>query len=67
MASAELVLLFQALESPLGIEVKTSDLRLARQRFYAARKSAPELEDIQIRQSPHDSQTIWLTKGTPKA
>lgn len=66
MASMELILLFRALESPLGIEIKTSDLRLARQRFYAARKSAPELEILQIRQSPHDPQTVWITKGAPK-
>lgn len=68
MAAMELILLFKALESPNGIEVKTSDLRLARQRFYAARKSSPDLEILQIRQCPYDAQTLWITKaGSPLA
>lgn len=58
----ELALLSQALASEWGIEVATSDFKLARQRLYAARRSSPALEQIQIRQAPGGEGRLWLCK-----
>lgn len=64
--SPELELLYQAMGSPLGIAVQTSDFLNARGRLYAARKQSgdPELDRLQLRRSlMMEPDVIWIVKG----
>lgn len=59
-----LELWYQALASPLGIVVQTSDRKLMSQKLYAERQSAgdPALSLISIRNSPYSDGEIWLVR-----
>lgn len=58
-------ILYQALASDFGIEVRSSDPVRARQRLYEARRSTsdPALAILQFRLSPSDRDCILITKG----
>lgn len=60
---------YQALTSPFGIELLTSELEPVRQKLYAERKKLndPDLDVISICQSPFDPTKIWLVKRKPNA
>ena len=65
----ELEILYTALRSPFGIEVRTSNLNLARSRLYAARKESADaaLKHIQIRASRSDPLgSLWLINAPPQ-
>lgn len=67
--AGELEFLYQAMDSPLGICLVTSDIRLAHQRLHKAKRESgdPALDVIQIRTSPLASTSeIWLTRGKKK-
>ena len=59
--------LYQALASPIGIVVWTSDFKLGREKLYAARRQAqdPSLACLQFRASPTSPNEIWIVKGKP--
>ena len=61
----ELEILYQAVASPLGLVVKTSDFQLAQQRLYKARRESGDLEldRLQFRHSPHAPDELWIVKG----
>ena len=61
----ELEILYQAVGSPLGLVVKTSNFQLAQQRFYKARADSgdPDLTRLQFRHSPYDPNDLWIVKG----
>lgn len=64
--TSELELLYQALASPIGIVVRTSNFSLCQQRFYRARREAgdPALDCLQLRRSPFAPEgEIWIVKG----
>jgi hypothetical protein len=58
---------YQALASPLGIELVTSDVEGTRSRLYTARRDAKDtdLDKIAICVSPFDPTKLWLVKRTP--
>lgn len=55
---------YQALSSPLGIELTSSNPESTRAQLYAARKTAQDsdLEQISICLSPFDPTRLWLVK-----
>jgi len=59
-------LLYQALQSPCGIAVRTNNFQLARQKFYAARRECQDsdLAELQFRQGPLDPNELWISKTT---
>ena len=59
-----LELLYQALHSPLGIEIETDDVQSALSRFYAARSAAgdSELARLQFRRQTTPGR-IWIVRG----
>lgn len=64
--SALIEILYSALHSPLGLVVTVSDVKLAQQNFYKARKAAmdPELDILKIRVSPFlPEEELWITNG----
>lgn len=68
--SPELELLYQAMGTPLGIAVQTSDFLNARARLYAARAQSgdPDLSRLQLRQSlMMEPDVIWIVKGPEKS
>lgn len=68
--SVYIELLYRALDSSIGIVVKTSNVERARQRFYAARKASlnPAFEDITICPSRTLPDThLWLVRKSPSA
>lgn len=58
---------YRALHSPAGIELVCSDFEGTRQKLYAARKEAKdlELEGISLCQSPFDTNRLWMVKRKP--
>lgn len=61
--------MYQALTSPLGICLRTSDGEAARQKLYAARREAadPALAALGICLSPTDKDEVWIVKkGSPQ-
>ena len=58
---------YQALHSPLGIEIVCSDPEGIRARLYAARKEAcdKDLERVGVCISPLDPTRLWLVKKEP--
>ena len=68
-------ILYAAKMEPIGLLLRTSDVRLARQKLYAARRAAedPQLDDLQFRASPWPEEGdliivnrhIELPAGTP--
>ena len=59
-----LELLYQALHSPLGIEIRSDDVPNALFRLYAARRNSgdPDLDRLQMRRQP-DPSLIWIVRG----
>jgi len=57
-------LLYQALQSPCGIVVRTNNFQLARQKFYATRREIQDssLAELQFRQGPLDPAELWISK-----
>jgi len=55
---------YQALASPLGIEVVCSNTEAIRARLYEARREAKDtdLDQISISLSPFDPTRLWLRK-----
>jgi hypothetical protein len=64
-----LAILYQALGSPHGLVIETSNWNLARQRFYKARSDAgdPALQGLEIRRSPEHPDTELLILHAKKA
>lgn len=60
--------LYQALTSPLGICLRTSDGDFARQKLYEARREAadPVLAALAICISPSDKDEVWIVKKDSK-
>jgi len=58
---------YQALASPLGIQVVCSDPDKIRARLYTARKEAKDfdLAQIAVCSSPFDPTRLWLVKRSP--
>lgn len=59
---------YQALSSPFGISISTSDPTATRQKLYAVRKETRDidLEVISICVSPFDPTKLWLVKRAKK-
>jgi hypothetical protein len=59
---------YQALSSPLGIEIVTSSPETTRAQLYTARKESKDrdLDQISICLSPFDPMKLWLVKRTSK-
>lgn len=66
MAESYIEYLYRALRSPAGICVRVveGDYDAFRQKLYIARREAcdPELENLQISQSPTDDKELWIVK-----
>jgi len=62
--SRELEILYEAFHSEHGIEVELlGNYQVSLQRLYAARRSDPDLEILQISRPPTNSPThIWIVK-----
>lgn len=58
-------LLYQALASPLGLLLQSSDPEKCRQRLYAARRAASDqaLDLLQFRIVDHGEANLAITKG----
>ena len=58
---------YMALNSPLGVCLRTSDPERLRQRLYAARREAadPQLDSISVAISPTAEDEVWLVKRKP--
>lgn len=67
MQQQELEMLYAALASPLGIELRSSNVELLKQRLYRARRNAadPLLDTLQFRTRPDN--LLWIVKGSPDA
>jgi hypothetical protein len=59
---------YQALSSPLGIELLCSDPEGTRKQLYTARRDAKDLDlnQISICLSPFDPHKLWLVKRASK-
>lgn len=65
MPEASISLLYEALGTPKGIEVRTSDPNALRQKLYTLRKKAedPSLDILSFLPSPTDpSGHLWIVK-----
>ncbi len=61
-------LLYDALRSPLGIVVETTDPERLRQRLYAIRREAEDFVPLSFVISPLNGVDLWiLNKGGPDA
>lgn len=60
--------LYQALTSPRGICLRTSDGDFARQKLYEARREAadPQLAALAICISPSDKDEVWIVRKGSK-
>lgn len=63
-----LQILYQALNEPIGLVLRTNDVHRARQRLYNARASAGDLvlARLQFRLAPWGKSEIVITKSSPK-
>lgn len=63
-----LAYLFQAMASPFGIVILTTNQELLRQRLYQERKKLndPLYECLQFRISPSSEGEIWIIKGNSR-
>jgi hypothetical protein len=57
-----LSLLYDAVRSPLGIVVETSDPEFLRQKLYPLRKREPEFEPLSFLISPINGVDLWILK-----
>jgi hypothetical protein len=61
-------LLYEALDSEIGIVVETPDAERLRQRLYAERKRVPEFSQLSFVISPMNGRDLWiLNKGGTNA
>jgi hypothetical protein len=60
-----LALLYEALNSPLGIAVRVSHFSTAQQALSVARKKCgdPALMSLQFRSSPHSEDELWIVRA----
>lgn len=60
--------LYQALASDYGLEVRVSTLQAARAKLIYARRSLadPDLAVLEFRAHPTDPNLLWITKAQPK-
>lgn len=61
-------ILLQALGEPVGLRLRVSDQKVARQQLYAARRAAgdADLARLQIRADPRSEAHLVIVKGPPK-
>lgn len=60
----ETELLYEALQSELGIEIElVGNFQASIQRLYTARRKDPDLEIIQILKSPTSPNHLWLVRN----
>ena len=65
----EIELLYQALNSPLGIVVAVSNFEKVKMRLYSKRRETgdPDLDILQFRRSPYSPESeMWIVKGAKK-
>lgn len=58
-------LLYEALATPLGVEVEVptpADVERLRQQLYRAKQSDPTLKVLSLLPSPHSSTHLWIVK-----
>lgn len=60
-----LQLLYDAVNSPLGVVVETDDPERLRQKLYPLRKSDPLFESLAFVISPLNSGDLWIVKKGP--
>lgn len=64
-------LLYQALLTPRGLIIETDDVAFLQQKFYAARRSLPDVEELKqlsFVPSPTNTQHLWIVRnGETKA
>jgi hypothetical protein len=61
--SKELEILYEALHSEFGVEVELlGNYQMSLQRLYAAKRSDPDLDILQISRSPTSPTHIWIVK-----
>lgn len=59
----ELEILYEALRSEFGIEIELlGNFQISLQRLYAARRTDPDLDILQISRSPLSQTHIWIVK-----
>lgn len=60
---------YQALRTPRGIKLRTSDRAKLQRELYAARKASldKELESLSIVPSPTDARVLWIVKRNGQA
>jgi hypothetical protein len=61
--------LYEALSSPLGKVITTSDREALRQHYYKARREAndPELDVLSFVPSPTNPDELWIVRRAPKS
>ena len=57
--------LFAAINSPLGVRVRSNDIIVLRQRLYIARKDRPEFAALRFSPAPTDPNELWIVKNDP--
>ena len=61
--SSDLALLYQALASPIGIVVHSTNPQAAKGRLYAARKLDPQLAQLQFRTPATNPESeLWIVR-----
>jgi hypothetical protein len=58
-----LAVLYAAVNSELGVRVKSNDIMLLRQRLYVARSGNPDFEALRFSQSPVNPNELWIVKN----
>jgi hypothetical protein len=58
-----LAVLYAAVNSELGVRVKSNDIMLLRQRLYVARAGNPEFEALRFSPSPIEPNELWIVKN----
>jgi hypothetical protein len=61
-------LLYNALHSPLGIKIQSSDPAFLRQKLYAARRELndPDLANLSFVESPINPEHLWIVRKNEK-
>lgn len=54
--------LYEALEEPIGLIIRSDEPTLLRQKLYAERKKDPRLRALRIVASPSDERELWIIK-----
>lgn len=66
MSLALMEILYDAIRSPFGLVIETSDAERLRQKLYALRKDNPDLAALSFIISPLNGSDLWvLNKGGP--